>query len=135
MIEFFETLTWEQLVQLLGLLVDVVVKIVFLSLLIESTIEILKPAWDKEKGWSKTVLFALAVSVPLTVLSGLNLYSAFGIHLRIPAVTAGWNDVFETVVGSLATGIILSRGANYLHELFKRVQVFFPGVKRTNAGG
>lgn len=135
MIELFEGVGWQDVGTMIGIITDVIVKIMFLALLVESTIETLKPLWDEEKGWNKTVLFALGVSIPITVLSGLNLYSALGIHLRIPAVSAPWNDVFELVVGSLATGIILSRGANYLHELYKRLEVFLPTMKKPTKAG
>ena len=62
-------------------------------------------------GWYKAVLqmAAVAVGVVLCLAAGLDLYAALGLGFTYP-----W-------IGSVLTGILLSRGANYVSDFVGRL--------------
>lgn len=83
--------------------------IIVVALLIEAIVETIKPIYDKEKGWNRDALIALAVSVVVCVLTGADAFLAVGAPLVVP------------FAGSVLTGILASRGANFIHDLLKKV--------------
>jgi GH25 family lysozyme M1 (1,4-beta-N-acetylmuramidase) len=76
-----------------------------IGLLIESIVNTIKPLYDKEKGWNVDALIALAVSVIACVGVGIDLFAVVGLPMQVP------------FLGSVLTGIMLSRGSNIIHDL------------------
>ena len=64
--------------------------------------------YDCQKGI--TQLAALVVSIVLCLLAGADIYATFGITF-----IGGW-------VGMVLTGVLASRGANYVADAIKRLQ-------------
>lgn len=89
--------------------VNVFVQIAVMGLLLESLIQTVKPIW---KPTEATVSFYVSLAVGMilsagiTFLAGLDLFAAAG----IPLVKAPW-------VGVICTGLLLSRGSNFIHDL------------------
>lgn len=49
------------------------------------------------------------LSIIVSLLTGIDIFSAFGIIMQIPYAS------------SILTGIIASRGANFIHDLIKKI--------------
>jgi len=85
------------------------IRIVVLAFLVEATWETLKLAYDKDKVNISTIgalvtglVVALSVNFDILLLLGFT-----------PAVP---------FVGVVLTGILISRGGNFVHELIKKLQ-------------
>lgn len=89
--------------------------LVTFALLIDQVINIFiqaKTDWKKYEFWA-----ALVVAVGLTVAAGVDMFAAAGFTFQVP------------YLGSVATGIAMSRGANYMHDGFKLVRALTESKK------
>lgn len=83
------------------------VQIVVIALLVEAIWETLKMCWQDGKfSWDR--VGALAVAVAICLVCKANLFIAVGVD--IPGV-----------VGYVLTGVLASRGSNFLHDLIERI--------------
>jgi hypothetical protein len=80
------------------------------AFLVEAIIQTIKPVYDKEKGWDRSALLSLGVGILVCLVTGVDLFKELGFGISIP------------YVGSALTGIIASRGSNFVHDIFKFVQ-------------
>ncbi len=85
-------------------------QLALVAFLVESLIQTFKPLYDKEKGWNKSTLLALAVGIVVSVATGFDLFKLLDIKVQFP------------YVGSILTGILTSRGSNFLHDILKFVE-------------
>lgn len=85
--------------------------IVLVVILIEAIVEGLKPIWDKEKGWNKDVIMAILVAIVIFVTTGADFFEMIGSPLRVP------------YIGSVFSALIGYRGANYVHDLIKKLNL------------
>jgi hypothetical protein len=91
---------------------------VITAILIEAVTAGLKPVWDRSKTPTWDNVAALCVAVLVSVLAGLDLYAALGVSLPAP-------------VGAALTGVILSRGSNYMNDMLKFMRAAkTPAVER-----
>ena len=79
-----------------------------IALLGEAIWETAKMVWQNGK-LSADRIGALIVGVALTVGSGLDIFTLVGISLKIP------------YLGMILTGILISRGANFIHDLLASI--------------
>ena len=84
-------------------------QIVIVAILVEAIWENLKMVWQAGK-FSIDMLGSLIVSILICVLAKVDIFSIVGISLLAP------------IVGSIFTGIIVSRGANFVNDLFKKLK-------------
>ena len=84
-------------------------QLVIIAILVEAIWENLKMIWDKNK-LNFNLLGSLLFSMIICVLAQINIFEIVGINLIVP------------VIGSLTTGIIVSRGANFVNDLFKKLK-------------
>ena len=84
-------------------------QLIIISILVEEIWENLKMIWDKNK-LNFNMLGSLLLSMIICVLAQINIFEIVGINLIVP------------VIGSLTTGIIVSRGANFVNDLFKKLK-------------
>lgn len=84
-------------------------QLALIAFLVEALIQTVKPIYDKQKGWNKSALFSLAVGILICLFTGVDLFQALGIPENIP------------FVGQVLTGILASRGSNFVHDIFKYV--------------
>lgn len=82
--------------------------IFILAITVEALVEYFKLIFNKTINWKQ--VGAIILGIVLSVLCGTDLYKMVGIDFMIP------------FVGSVITGIIFSRGANYLADFVKRIQ-------------
>lgn len=89
-----------------------VLGIIFVAaVLVEAVTNAIKPIWDAEKrGVSWPALVSLAVGMVVAFAADLDIAGAVGVAIEWP------------VVPQLITGIIIGRGANYVHDIVKRMR-------------
>lgn len=90
-----------------------IIKITILALLAEAIWENLKMIWENNK-FSVNRLGALILSIILAVATQIDLFKVLDIEI-IP------------VIGSIFTGILISRGANFIHDLLTKIQELSKG--------
>lgn len=83
-------------------------QLVVIAILIEAIWENLKMIWDNGK-LSIDKLGSLIMSVIVCVLVNVDIFPIVSLPIAIP------------FVGSILTGIIVSRGANFVHDLFNKI--------------
>lgn len=100
---------------LLGGSFDMFVALVIIGLIVEAIVDTLKPFWDPEKRENLIDrIVALAVGVLVAVFGGFNIFVILGVPLDQFGDIGLW-------VGVVLTGVLISRGANFLHEFYKRI--------------
>ena len=83
-------------------------QLIIIAILVEAIWENLKMIWDKNK-LNINMLGSLLLSMIICVLAQINIFKIVGIELIVP------------IIGSLLTGIIVSRGANFVNDLFSKL--------------
>lgn len=84
-------------------------QLVIIAILVEAIWENLKMILDKNK-LNFNMIGSLLLSMIICVLAQINIFEIVGINLIVP------------IIGSLLTGIIVSRGANFVNDLFKKLK-------------
>lgn len=85
-----------------------IVTIITIALLVEAIWETLKMVWQEGKININTI-GALIVGIGVSILAKIDIFAMQGITLSIPLI--GW----------VLTGILMSRGANFIHDLFNKL--------------
>ena len=85
-----------------------IVTIITIALLVEAILETLKMVWQEGKININTI-GALIVGIAVSILAKIDIFAMQGISLSIPLV--GW----------ILTGVLMSRGANFIHDLFNKL--------------
>lgn len=85
-----------------------IVTIITIALLVEAIWETLKMVWQEGKISINTI-GALIVGIAVSILAKIDIFAMQGITLSIPLI--GW----------ILTGILMSRGANFIHDLFNKL--------------
>lgn len=83
--------------------------LVVAALIGEAVWETLKMTWQSGKfSWDR--LGALIIGMLIAVSGGLDLPKLVGIALQVP------------YLGMILTGVLISRGANFIHDLLGKIQ-------------
>ena len=86
-----------------------IILIIVAAVLAEAVWETFKPIWDKGK-LNPDRGGALVIGIIIALAAGVDICTALGLTIVYP------------VIGQLLTGILISRGANFIHDLFKSIQ-------------
>lgn len=84
------------------------IKIIILALLCEAIWENLRMIWENGK-FNVNRLGSLILSIIVAVATKINLFELLDIEI-------------VQILGSIFTGILISRGANVMHDLLKKIQ-------------
>lgn len=95
-----------------------ILSLVILALIGEAVWETLKMTWQQGKV-SIDRLGALAIGLLLAIGTGLDLMAMVGVPLHIP------------YVGMVLTGLLISRGANFIHDLLASINNVQQNTKAT----
>ena len=88
--------------------------VIILAFLVEAIYTNLRMIWDSNKfNWNQ--LGALLVAVIVSVFAGVDVFPAVGINMIVP------------YVGSVLTGILISRGANVIFDVLKKINEMLSG--------
>lgn len=93
-----------------------VLQILVVALLAETIWENLKMIWQNGK-FSIDKMGALIISIIVTVCTQIDMFAILNFNIPIP------------FIGSILTGILISRGANVVHDLLNKIQEILKGVK------
>jgi len=88
------------------------------ALLVETIVEIIKPLYvwleqildSREVPVEIDLIVALAVAIALAFGANLNIFEVAGIPFAWPAV------------GCVVTGLLLSKGSNFVHDLLSKIK-------------
>ena len=84
-------------------------QLIIVAILVESVWENIKMIWQSGK-FSINMLGSLIVSILLCVLVKIDIFPIVELNIAVP------------IIGSIFTGIIVSRGANFVNDLFKKLK-------------
>lgn len=84
-------------------------QIIVIALLCETIWENLKMVWQEGK-FNADRIGALIVSIIVSVATNLNIFVVLNFGITIP------------FIGSFLTGILISRGANVIHDLLNKIE-------------
>lgn len=84
-------------------------QLIIIAILVEAIWENLKILYDKSKI-NINMIGSLILGILVCVLAQIDIFALVGITLKLP------------IVGYVLTGIICSRGANFVNDLFKKVK-------------
>lgn len=85
-----------------------------LGFLVEAIVETLKLAWDaKMRKVSWPVICSLVVGIAVALLTRASIFEL----LSITVVTSSW-------LGYIITGILISRGSSFIHDLWNRINTY-----------
>nr|DAK95813.1 MAG TPA: hypothetical protein [Caudoviricetes sp.] len=82
-------------------------QVVIVAVMVEAIWENIKRAYTD--SLQPSVIGSLVVSILVCVLAGVDVFEIIGLPLRV------------AFVGSILTGIIAARGANFVNDLFTRL--------------
>ena len=85
-------------------------QLVIIAILVEAVWENLKMVYDKQKI-NVNMIGSLLLSIIVCVLAQINIFEIVGIRLIYP------------FIGYVLTGIICSRGANFINDLFSKLKI------------
>ena len=85
-----------------------ILTIVIIALVAEAVWETLKMTWQEGKV-SIDRIGAIVVSILIAFGAGIDLFVVVGVPLNIP------------LLGILLTGLLISRGANFIHDLYSKI--------------
>lgn len=83
-------------------------QLVIISILIEAIWENIKMSWN-EKTLNVNMFCVLIISIIVCLITGIDIFPIVGISVKVP------------YIGSALTGIIVSRGANFVNDLFSKL--------------
>lgn len=84
-------------------------QLVLVAILIEAIWENIKMIYDKQK-LNINMIGSLVLGVVVCLLAQIDIFPIVGLNMAVP------------FVGSVFTGIIVSRGANFVNDLFKKLK-------------
>lgn len=84
-------------------------KIIIIAILCEAVWETLKMTWQKDKYLTIDRIGALAIGVLIAFATNVDILELVGIESSIPNI------------GILFCGILISRGANFIHEFYNKL--------------
>lgn len=80
------------------------------AFLVEALLQTIKPIYDKETGWNMDKIVSIIVGIVVCLVTNVDLFAELGFVVSVP------------FLGSILTGVIASRGSNFVHDIFKFVQ-------------
>ena len=83
-------------------------QLVIVAILIEAIWENIKMVWQNGK-FSIDRIGSLVISILICILAKIDIFPIVNLSIMVP------------VIGSILTGIIVSRGANFVHDLFNKI--------------
>ena len=83
-------------------------QLVIVAILIEAIWENIKMVWQNGK-FSIDKIGSLVISILICILAKIDIFPIVNLSIMVP------------VIGSILTAIIVSRGANFVHDLFNKI--------------
>jgi len=90
-------------------IMSAILQLIVLAMIGEAVWETLKMTWQQGK-FSIDKIGALIIGLLIAIGTGLDLFELVQIPIAIP------------YLGLILTGVLLSRGANFVHDLLKKIE-------------
>lgn len=84
-------------------------QLLIIAILVEATWENIKMVYQKNKI-SISMIGSLLIAILFCTLTGVDIFPVVGLPISIP------------IVGSIFTGVIVSRGANIISDIFSKIE-------------
>ena len=84
-------------------------QLIVVAILVEAIWENIKMIYDKQK-LNINMMGSLVLGIVVCLLSQIDIFPIVGLNMAVP------------FIGSIFTGIIVSRGANFVNDLFKKLK-------------
>lgn len=84
-------------------------QLIVVAILVEAIWENIKMIYDKDK-FNISMIGSLVLGIIICVVFGIDIFPIVGLNAAIP------------FIGSIFTGIIVSRGANFVNDLLKKLK-------------
>lgn len=84
-------------------------QLILVAILVEAIWENIKMIYDKQK-LNINMIGSLVLGIVICLLAQIDIFPIVGLNMTVP------------FVGSIFTGIIVSRGANFVNDLFKKLK-------------
>lgn len=84
-------------------------QLIIVAILVEAIWENIKMVYQEDK-LSKSMIGSLVISVLICVVANIDIFPVVGVSMSIP------------FIGSILTGIVVSRGANFVDDLFSKLK-------------
>ena len=84
-------------------------QLIVVAILVEAIWENIKMIYDKDK-FNISMIGSLVLGIIICVVFRIDIFPIVGLNAAIP------------FIGSIFTGIIVSRGANFVNDLFKKLK-------------
>ena len=84
-------------------------QLIVVAILVEAICENIKMIYDKDK-FNISMIGSLVLGIIVCVVFKIDIFPIVGLSAAIP------------FIGSIFTGIIVSRGANFVNDLFKKLK-------------
>lgn len=84
-------------------------QLILVAILVEAIWENIKMIYDKQK-LNINMIGSLVLGIVICLLAQIDIFPIVGLNMAVP------------FVGSIFTGIIVSRGANFVNDLFKKLK-------------
>lgn len=84
-------------------------QLILVAILVEAIWENIKMIYDKQK-LNINMMGSLVLGIVVCLLSQIDIFPIVGLNMAVP------------FIGSIFTGIIVSRGANFVNDLFKKLK-------------
>ena len=88
-------------------------------LILAIVVEALVAIWQRLGDWTNKVptqAVSIVIGVAISVAYSADLLYAIGVCTKVP------------VIGAVITGVLISRGSNYIHDLLSRISTFRRGT-------
>lgn len=84
-------------------------QLIIVAILVEAIWENIKMVYQEGK-LSKSMIGSLVISILICVVANVDIFPVVGVSMSIP------------FIGSILTGIVVSRGANFVNDLFSKLK-------------
>lgn len=84
-------------------------QLILVAILVEAIWENIKMIYDKQK-LNINMMGSLVLGIVVCLLAQIDIFPIVGLNMAVP------------FIGSIFTGIIVSRGANFVNDLFKKLK-------------
>ena len=84
-------------------------QLIIIAILVEAIWENIKMIYDKDK-FNINMIGSLVLGIIICLLARIDIFPIVGLNMAVP------------FVGSVFTGIIVSRGANFVNDLLKKLK-------------
>ena len=98
---------------------EIIYKFVLVAALVEVLVEIIKPLY----AWLEQVLGSLKADIEMDIVAAIAIATAFAFGAQMNILEVFGISLDWPVIGYVITGLLMSKGSNFLHDFFETFSV------------